>query len=90
MSEQAAEEWSAADGANIRHFYGRQFFRWIRCCRGLCPVAEPLVRTVFVEKANVFLADVVEMTQAKAQEVIQAFSFEGPNPCFRVGVRIGS
>ena len=66
MAKQAAEEWSAADGANIRHFCGRQFFRWIRCCGRHCSVSESLVGAMFVVEASIRFADVVEMVEAEA------------------------
>jgi hypothetical protein len=33
------------------------------------------VRTVLVEETDILLADVVEVAQAEAQEIVQAFPF---------------
>jgi hypothetical protein len=41
---------------------------------------------MFVEEADIGLADVVKMAQAEAQEVIQAFAFDLADPGFREGV----
>ena len=38
------------------------------------PVAEALMRAEFVEKADVLLADVVQMAQAEAEEVVKRFA----------------
>ncbi len=43
---------------------------------------------MFVEVADVRLADVVEMPQAEAQEVIQTFAFDRADPGLRERVRI--
>ena len=42
---------------------------------------------MFVEEASVSLADVIEMAQAEAQEMIQALSLESADPCLRERVR---
>jgi len=46
------------------------------------------MRTMLVEVTNIRPADVVEMSQAEAQEVIEAFSLQGTDPCFGKGVGI--
>ena len=44
---------------------------------------------MLVEEANVLLADVVEMTKAEAEKVVQRFAFHPADPSFRerVGLR---
>ena len=43
---------------------------------------------MFVEKANIRLADVIEMAQAEAEEVVEAFALESADPGFRKSVCI--
>ena len=86
MPQQAAEETPAADSTNVRGIGACRFFRWTCCCGGHCPVAQPLVWAVLVEEANVSLAGVIEMAEAEAQEVVQAFALERTDPSFREGV----
>jgi len=45
---------------------------------------------MFVEEADIRFADVVEMAQTEAQEVVQCLAFEGPNPSLSEGIRIWS
>ena len=71
MAQQSAEESLTADGTDLRRRLGHGFLRRPRCGGGHCPVAEPLVRAMFVEEANVRLADVAEMAQAETQEVVR-------------------
>jgi hypothetical protein len=42
---------------------------------------------MFIEKANVLQSDVIEVAEAEAQEVTEAFSLQRANPGFREGVR---
>jgi len=70
VPQQSGEESPAADAADRRDVVNCMFLRWTCRRSGHCPVAEPLVGAMFVEKTNVLLADVVEMTQVEAQEVI--------------------
>ena len=53
-------------------------------------VVESLVRAMFIEEANILPADGIEMAEAEAEEVVQAFAFERANPRFGECVRVGS
>ncbi len=88
MAEQSAEESLTADAADLR--LGLEFLRWPSCCSRNCQIPEPLVRAMFVEEADIRFADVVEMAQAEAQEVVQSLAFEGPYPSLSEGIRIWS
>ena len=44
---------------------------------------------MFIEEADVLLADVVEVAQAEAEEVAEAFAFESSDPSFGECVCVG-
>jgi hypothetical protein len=56
-------------------------------CHGTIP--KSLMRAISVVESYEFLVDVIEVAEAKAHEVIQAFSLDGADSCFRkrIGVR---
>jgi hypothetical protein len=88
MSEQPAEESLTADAADLQRWVGRELLRWTGCCSGERPIPEPLVRAVFIKKADIRLADVVDMAQAEAREVFQALSLQSADPSLRERVRV--
>ena len=75
MAQQSAKESLTADGADLRRGIGLEILRWVRCCSRNCQIPEPLVWAMFIKEANVLLANVVQMAQAKTHEVVQALSF---------------
>jgi len=58
--------------------------------KGNCKRAIPktLVRSIPIVESNVLTEDVIEVTPAEADEVIQAFTLERADPRFRESVRI--
>lgn len=81
------EELLTSDVADFRSIIERQFL-WRPQCSGHSLVAESLMRSVFVEEANVFLTDVIEMSQTEAYEVVQTFAFDRADPSFRKRIRV--
>lgn len=55
VAQQSAEKSLAADATDLRRWIRRESLRWTRCCSGERPIPEPLVRVMFVGKANVRL-----------------------------------
>jgi len=76
MAQQSAEESPTADAVDLRRWSGSKLPRQTRCCGRQCAVAEPLVRSMFVQETDVPLTDVVEMTEAETQEVAQTFALQ--------------
>ncbi len=99
MPQQPAEEAAAANVVRIFqhciHRFNRRTGRiervdW-RACRCLRnrSIPQALVRPMGVVEVSVLTFDVVEMAEAKAHEMVQAFPLERADPRFheRVGIR---
>ena len=75
MLQQSTEKLLAADGADIGNRINRRRVRRPGCRGRDRQVPKPLVWAILVVETNVRLADVVEMAQTEAQEVVHCFAF---------------
>ena len=89
MPKQPTQESLAANGPRVRRRRDQSVVG--RSGRSLRDgeISEPLVRAMGIVITGVVLADVIEMTEAEAHEVIQALPLDRPDPCFSEGVSIG-
>lgn len=87
MSKQSAQESSAADSAPThphRHVPSARAPRRILDSA----ISEPLMRSIHIVVACEFLTDVIEMSEAKAHEVIQTLPLDRSDPRFSKGVGV--
>jgi len=88
MFQQPAEMPFAFDFPNQfgRNQWRQRFIRFKR----KCAIALRLMGTHVVVKTLVALRNKIQMFQTKAQKMVQAFSFYGPDPCFAISIGVRS
>lgn len=86
MAQQPAQKSLAANGSKVRSRRCHAGAEWPGCCLRDRAIPETLVWAMDVMEARVLLANVIEMTKAEAQKVIQALPLDRSDPCFGIGV----
>jgi hypothetical protein len=87
MSKQSAQESSAADSAHVRPHRYVPSARLPRRLRDGA-ISEPLMRSMHIMVACVFLTDVIEISKAKAHVVIQTLPLDRSDPRFCIGIGV--
>ncbi len=88
MPEKSSQKSLAANWYKVRSLRCHVVVGWPGRSLRDGEISEPLVRAMDIVITSVVLADVIEMTKAEAQEMIQALPLDRANPCFRKGVGV--